>query len=446
MRRFEMSEGKSHKFWEIDLRGASFTVRYGRIGTDGRSSTKTFPTAEKAQSEAEKAIRSKTKKGYAEILADVAPASGIAPPNPELEALVIANYDGDEGWAVYADWLMAQGDARGEVIQNALSGNEQRAKSIQRVNEEQWLGDFWPIFMKLRQETRGWGGDNRLVELSWHRGFLKSARVGSAFDSDLDIPEMLTALFSAPAAGLLRTLKLGLPAHDGQADFGELIAWLGQMTPRPSITHVHLGDFEYPDETEISWTDVGRIDAMFQAFPNLTNLHVQGGSIEIGRLPSTLKRLTLETGGLPGGTFAGVCGSHLPHLEHMEIWFGSDDYGAGGTPDEITALLDGTHAPKLTWLGLKNGEIADGLLKLLVGSPLLKQIKTLDISMGTLTDAKAQILIDQAEHFAHLSRIDIGQNHLSNAFVNRVRRALPQAVSFGQKDGDDDWYYTSVGE
>ena len=36
MKRYESREGSSSKFWEIDRRANALTVRYGRIGTDGR--------------------------------------------------------------------------------------------------------------------------------------------------------------------------------------------------------------------------------------------------------------------------------------------------------------------------------------------------------------------------------------------------------------------------
>ena len=47
--------------------GSEFTVRYGRIGTDGQApKTKDMGTSEKAAAEVEKLIRAKTGKGYAE--------------------------------------------------------------------------------------------------------------------------------------------------------------------------------------------------------------------------------------------------------------------------------------------------------------------------------------------------------------------------------------------
>ena len=64
MRRFELVEGKSSKFWEVEARGTTLTVRYGRIGTAGQAKDKRFASADQAAKEAEKLIHEKTAKGY----------------------------------------------------------------------------------------------------------------------------------------------------------------------------------------------------------------------------------------------------------------------------------------------------------------------------------------------------------------------------------------------
>jgi predicted DNA-binding WGR domain protein len=64
MPRYELVEGTSSKFWEIVLEGKSFTTKWGRIGTAGQSTTKSFATAAVAKKEHEKLIAEKTKKGY----------------------------------------------------------------------------------------------------------------------------------------------------------------------------------------------------------------------------------------------------------------------------------------------------------------------------------------------------------------------------------------------
>ncbi len=76
MRRFEFKEGTSSKFWEVDVEGKDLTVRFGKIGTNGQTQTKSFPTAEKATSERDKLIKEKTSKGYAELSVD----DGAKPP------------------------------------------------------------------------------------------------------------------------------------------------------------------------------------------------------------------------------------------------------------------------------------------------------------------------------------------------------------------------------
>jgi DNA ligase-1 len=66
-RRFEFVEGGSSKFWEISVGGSEHTVRFGRIGTQGQTKTKSFATEAAAEADAAKLIAEKTKKGYSEV-------------------------------------------------------------------------------------------------------------------------------------------------------------------------------------------------------------------------------------------------------------------------------------------------------------------------------------------------------------------------------------------
>lgn len=63
-RRFEMVEGSASKFWEVTENGASLTIRYGRIGTNGQTQEKSFADEAKASAAAAKLIAEKTGKGY----------------------------------------------------------------------------------------------------------------------------------------------------------------------------------------------------------------------------------------------------------------------------------------------------------------------------------------------------------------------------------------------
>lgn len=64
MERYEFSEGNSSKFWEVEVRGSTLTVCYGRIGTQGQTKEKQFADAAAAEKEKTRLIREKTGKGY----------------------------------------------------------------------------------------------------------------------------------------------------------------------------------------------------------------------------------------------------------------------------------------------------------------------------------------------------------------------------------------------
>jgi predicted DNA-binding WGR domain protein len=70
MPRYEFSEGSSNKFWQIDLSGKSFTTTYGKIGTDGQTTIKTWKTEAEAKKEYDKLIAEKVKKGYEPVDGD----------------------------------------------------------------------------------------------------------------------------------------------------------------------------------------------------------------------------------------------------------------------------------------------------------------------------------------------------------------------------------------
>ena len=56
----------SSKFWEVDVEGTDVTVRFGKIGTNGQTTVKSFADNTAADAHAAKLVAEKTKKGYAE--------------------------------------------------------------------------------------------------------------------------------------------------------------------------------------------------------------------------------------------------------------------------------------------------------------------------------------------------------------------------------------------
>jgi uncharacterized protein (TIGR02996 family) len=116
MRTFECHRPKSHKFWTIEVGGKGFTVTSGKVGTSGRTQTKSFATSEKAQEAADKLIREKTAKGYVETTPPVATSQAVA-----FERALAEDPDDLAGWSACADYLDEQGSPRGAFMQVQLA-------------------------------------------------------------------------------------------------------------------------------------------------------------------------------------------------------------------------------------------------------------------------------------------------------------------------------------
>jgi outer membrane protein assembly factor BamB len=59
----EEGEG-AHKFYEVTIKGKEVVIRFGRIGDAGQTSSKKYPTPDKAKEDAAKKIQEKLRKGY----------------------------------------------------------------------------------------------------------------------------------------------------------------------------------------------------------------------------------------------------------------------------------------------------------------------------------------------------------------------------------------------
>ena len=61
----EYTDAKSNKFWEIQLKGKSINICYGRIGIKNPAKqSKSFPSTDLAKKYYEKKLREKINKGY----------------------------------------------------------------------------------------------------------------------------------------------------------------------------------------------------------------------------------------------------------------------------------------------------------------------------------------------------------------------------------------------
>ena len=77
MQRYEYSDGKSRKFWQIEQAESELLIRWGKLGTAGQSQVKQFDDDAQATAAMDKLIAEKTKKGYAAVGDGAGSGSGL---------------------------------------------------------------------------------------------------------------------------------------------------------------------------------------------------------------------------------------------------------------------------------------------------------------------------------------------------------------------------------
>lgn len=242
------------------------------------------------------------------------------------------------------------------------------------------------------------------------------------------------------------------------APVAELVT--GDAERFPALRALFLADV-IGEECEVSWIEMSDITSLIEAFPRLEELVVRGGGDSVPaseklrlrpvRHPA-LKALRFESGGLPGHVVRAVGASELPALERLEFWFGSSWYGGDATVEDLRPVLSGGAFPRLRHLGLQNSEIQDEIAGATASAPVVAQLESLSLSMGTLSDTGALALLE-GQPLTHLTSLDLHHHYLSEPVMSRVRELCARAdvhLDLDEADSwdpeDDDSRYVAVSE
>jgi uncharacterized protein (TIGR02996 family) len=460
-RRYEFSEGSSNKFWEVKIEGANVITIYGRIGSDGQTTLKEYDNPAQAKKEYDKLIASKEKKGYQLVSEGSAGAAPVAKQarNPELEAQILSNPDDAEPYLVYADWLQAQGDPRGELItvQHQLA-DKPKDKALKKA-EADLLKAYGDSFLPARvaemlgqKKDNSRGGDGR-CEVVWRNGFIHSARIGreSEDDDPHTVEELLADLLGHASAKFLQGLTIGALGVYDEYDFGGVVKTLVKAKPR-TVRSLFLAEFNY-EYTELSWSHLGDVSKLCETMPDLENLTLRAGSMKLGaiNLPK-LRALKVVTGGLDKKNLQAICAAKWPALASLHVYLGTDNYGGNCKLKDAAPLLEGANLPKLRHLGLMNSEFTDEICRALPGSKILPRLESLDLSLGTMSDGGATALSENKQAFKHLKSINFSENFLTKKGIALVKGLCPDVQAAKQKEpydwaeDEDGGRYVSVGE
>jgi len=276
-------------------------------------------------------------------------------------------------------------------------------------------------------------------------------RVAVEYDDAQSWTSKFRVLLELPGVADLQGLVVGMSDTEAGTDGNpqEMIeALVAAHAQLPKLRALFINDIT-SEENEISWIPNDDLSPIFAAYPGLEHLGIRGGNgLSVGRLVlPELRSLVIQAGGLSRELVREVMSAELPKLEHLELYLGTEDYGATCTPEDLSPILDGKLFPALKYLGLKNSEHQDAIAQIVAQAPVLEGLETLDLSMGILTDEGAQALVT-SPLVAKLKKLDVSQSWCSDEMVAKLK-ALPTEVDASeqqeQEEGDD-WRYVSLGE
>lgn len=271
-------------------------------------------------------------------------------------------------------------------------------------------------------------------------------------DGEKNITQKIAELLDDPNVGKLEALVIGMWNEPYDNSSGSIVDGLAEAKNRfTNLKAIFIGDM-ISDDCEISWIIQSDISPILRAYPKLEILQVRGGGCLAFNPPvrhDNLKALVVETGGLSRITVDEICSMNLPALEHLEIWFGSANYGGDTWIENVKPILEDLIFPNLNYLGLRNSEFADEIAHAIINSSLLNSISILDLSMGTLGDDAAQLLLD-CPGINNLDMLNLSENFLSKKVVKKFLKLDVEVIAEAQKEEEKDYYingrYCSVAE
>jgi uncharacterized protein (TIGR02996 family) len=445
MRTFEYKDRKTHKFWNIELQGKSFTVTSGKVGTKGRSQTRKFASPATAQKEHDRFVADKLMQGYTETFPTPGPAS---PLQQSLEQSLVENADDLATHSAYADYLNEQGDPRGEFIQVQLAlENEslpaterkklqKREKDLLKAHERRWLGELAPVLLD-QAGVPVWLKQSKILNrFQWRRGWIERVEY-VARDFEFTEPRA-----RHPLLRLLRSLVL--------MDT-EYVPELPDAPWMATLTHLQVGADcrqERPEEFNCGWEGAG-VDAIVACAPRLERLHLFAHSVD-----------TRQLFALPTlGNLRELVLFHLHHhawdvlarnpavanLETILAHPGQQNTrGDEGTHSlkAVRPLFRSKHLKRLRHLGLRLSDMGDAGIAEVIASGILGRLATLDLRHGCITDAGARLLAGEPAT-AHLEALDLGDNELTAAGVEALETAGVRLIGGDAQHspGSGSWVY-----
>ena len=205
------------------------------------------------------------------------------------------------------------------------------------------------------------------------------------------------------------------------------------------ITKLFVGDMDF-EECEVSWIMQGDYNEIWKAMPQLKELSIKGSmDLTLGEIEhENLESLTIICGGLGTDVIKEIEKAKLPSLKKLLLYIGVEDYGFDGDVDTIKELLANSDFPNLTYLGIVDSEIQDELAQVVLECKYIRQIETLDLSCGTLTDKGGSLLLEKLPELSNIRKVDVHHHYLSDEMMKKIRKLSPE-VDLSEQEEAEEW-------
>ncbi|MEV0746548.1 STM4015 family protein [Streptomyces sp. NPDC050273] len=260
-------------------------------------------------------------------------------------------------------------------------------------------------------------------------------------------PEIWQHFLDTVDPGGVHALLIGPWWPDDYTSFAPVAELIAKDAGRfPALRALFLADVT-GEECEVSWLEMSDVTGLIEAFPRLGELVVRGGGDPVPEEEKlqlrplrhqALRSLRFESGGLPGHVVRAVGACELPALERLELWFGAAWYGGDATVEDMRPVLSGAGFPRLRHLGLQNSEIQDEIAAAVASAPVVAQLESLSLAMGTLGDTGALALLE-GQPLTHLTSLDLHHHYLTDPVMSRIREMCAREGVHVDLDAADYW-------
>ncbi|HEY0252838.1 MAG TPA: hypothetical protein VGC41_14985 [Kofleriaceae bacterium] len=394
MPRYERDE----EVWQIEQLGKQLEITAG-----GKTTTRTFQRDDQARAQLAQLTAERVAQGFTPLARDQR--------HSDIETAIESDPENPASYSVYADWLMAQGDPRGQVMAAAIAADgqpdadKQFARALKK-NIHELLGPLAPYAIAAK-------GDPDVF--AWRFGVIHRAYLHAARQRPLDA--VLDQLLGHVSGRFL--VELALAEKDR---IQEALGVLATRAPT-SLRALRLWQVGAP-----------QLGELWPALPRLRRLALEGRSLELGTLDlPQLEKLELIDSQMRAATGRAIALSPFPHLEQLRVDFGHGYMTGNATIDDVFEFLARKDVPNLRHLALVHTRYPRELVMELADSGMSRQLEHLDLSYDELSDANAIELARRRANFPKLQTLDVTGNRLSERGLVAIREVAATVRSLKQE-------------